>query len=213
MGNICSVFMSQVSLFPQWSTCPLNQFYFHKLWIAILMRVESNPVWEYGYPAIKTTPHHGRTVCVVLNAALLPSEVCVVPICKLAQGEIWISRIWQCCLQMESNFADKRKSQMMEDYNLIVMADHGSDFLLFVLIKRDKPSVCKCPKICQWFGPIFCLVSSSASSSVHEVFEHVGVFMQRSVSLETALQSPGVVLHLRDNQKLQNHWKFNWHLL
>lgn len=91
-------------------------------------------------------------------------------------------------------------------------------FSLFILIKKTEnlslPTFQGSPVF--WY-PSFISAQSQPppldGRGVHEVSEHVGAFMQRCVFLETALQSPDVVLHLRENQRLQIHWKFNRHPL
>lgn len=57
---------------------------------------KAQPYMRTQYPTIKAPPRHGHIGCAVLNAALLPEEVYVMPICKLAQEEILGSRTRRC---------------------------------------------------------------------------------------------------------------------
>lgn len=181
------------------------------------MRKKPEPYVRAQYPTIKAPPHHGHIGCAVLNAALLPEEVYVMPICKLAQEDILGSRTRRCRLWRESHLADKRNSQMIDcslhnnTNSLLVKADHRSVFLYFFSLKDRTRWLANIPRHASSLVPVFYLVSSSATSSgldgpgLHEVFVYVGAFVQRSVFLETALQSPDVVLHLRENRRLQIH--------
>lgn len=139
MDNICSLlFMIEVSHRPHNGQLPVGMpqtlnCYFDE--------EKTQPYVRTQYPTIKAPPHHGHIGCAVLNAALLPEEVYVMPICKLAQEDILGSRTRRCRLWRESHLADKRNSQMIDcslhnnTNSLLVKADHRSVFLYFFSLK------------------------------------------------------------------------------
>lgn len=139
MDNICSLlFMIEVSHRPHNGQLPVGMpqtlnCYFDE--------EKAQPYVRTQYPTIKAPPHHGHIGCAVLNAALLPEEVYVMPICKLAQEDILGSRTRRCRLWRESHLADKRNSQMIDcslhnnTNSLLVKADHRSVFLYFFSLK------------------------------------------------------------------------------
>lgn len=156
MDNICSLlFMIEVSHRPHNRQLPVGILRCRKLWIAIFNEEKAKPYMRTQYPTIKAPPHHGHIGCAVLNAALLPEEVYVMPICKLAQEEILGSRTRRCRLWRESHLTDKRNSQMIDcslhnnTNSLLVKADRQKCFSLFLLIKRQNPLACKHSKTCR----------------------------------------------------------------